>query len=215
MDNNFNEAIGYFQKVVEIKPDDFRAHCSLGNAWYVAGDVDKAIEECLISIGIKPSAWAHFILGSSCYAKGDVDKGILEYKKAIELKGDFVEAMSVLGVCYSERGQLLEALDEFLKARTIDKNYAEAYFNAGNTYVKLGKYPEALSEYREAVRIDPENLDFVYECAILEEEYGDLDAALGLWEKFMGFPEASVYWDKMKEAENRLASVKRKLKRKK
>ncbi|MCQ2736471.1 MAG: tetratricopeptide repeat protein [bacterium] len=144
-----------------------------------------------------------------------MDDGILQYKKAIEMKEDFVEAMSVLGVCYSERGQLIEALDLFLKARTANSKYAEAYFNAGNTYVKLGKYPEALAEYREAVKLDKDNFDFVYECAILEEECGDLDAALELWTRFMEFPEASVYWEKAKEAEDRLASVKRKLKKRK
>ena len=128
------------------------------------------------------------------------------------MQDDFVEARSVLGNCLKEQGQLLEALDQFLKAISIDKKYVEAYSNAGSVYVSLGKYKEALDKYREAVKLDPDDPFFMYELAILEEEQAkDYARAIELWTKFLEYKDFVNDWDKVKEAENRLNELKKKV----
>ena len=78
----------------------------------------------------------------------------------------------------------------------------------------LGKYKQALDKYREAIKLDPEDPFTMYELALLEEDHGhDNERAFELWNKFLEYKDFVNDWDRVKEAENRLASLKKKLKK--
>ena len=55
-----NEAISYFKKAIEIRPDYARAHYNLGNAMMQKQKYDKAISSYQMAIALKPNyAQAH------------------------------------------------------------------------------------------------------------------------------------------------------------
>ena len=54
----------------------------------------------------------------------------------------------------------------------------------------------------------------MYELALLEEDHGgDKERAFELWTKFLDYKDFVNDWDRVKEAENRLASLKKRLKK--
>ncbi len=64
--------------------------------------------------------------------------------KAIELKPDFAEALSNLGVIFTNLGKLKEAELYTLKAIELKPDFAEALSNLSNILLDLGKFKELL-----------------------------------------------------------------------
>jgi hypothetical protein len=86
-----------------------------------------------------------------------VNEAIAEYREAIRINKDFVEAHNNLGANLAVKGQLNEAIAEFREAIRINKDCAEAHCNLGAALKNKGQLDAAIAAYREAIRI---NKDF-------------------------------------------------------
>ena len=66
-----DEAIGQFQKALEINPNYAEAHNNLGNALLQKGQVDEAMAQYQKALEINPNyAEAHNNLGDALFKKG-------------------------------------------------------------------------------------------------------------------------------------------------
>ena len=110
-----------FKKAIEIYPSHRLARKCL-----------KIIEDALKN-KLEKEAVISYFKGINYKWKSMSDKAIMEYKKAITINPNFVEAYNELGemYVYCKKGMLDEAIAEFKKAITIDPDYAEAHYNLG------------------------------------------------------------------------------------
>ena len=71
--------------------------------------------------------------------------GLAALQKAIEIKPDFAEAYSRLGVIYYDSGRLDESAFVLKQALKIQPNFAMAHYNLGCLYIRQEKFKEAIS----------------------------------------------------------------------
>jgi predicted O-linked N-acetylglucosamine transferase (SPINDLY family) len=102
-------------------------------------------------------AWHN--LGMACYLQKRPDEAIEALQKAIEIRGDYVEAINNLGAVLSAQNRVDEAVQVFRKAIEQKPRWVEPMMNIGNTLRNHNRFDEAIEAYRQAVAADPKSVD--------------------------------------------------------
>jgi len=179
-----DEAIVYYQKALEIKPDYAEAHSNLGTALLQKGQVDEAIAHCEKALEIEPDfADAHGNLGNALLQKGQVDGAIAQYQKALEIKPDKADAHGNLGNALLQKGQVGEAITHDRKALEIKPDYADAHINLGNALLQKGQMDEAITHYQMALRIKSDFSEAHYNLGNALLRKGRVDEAIAHYQK--------------------------------
>jgi tetratricopeptide (TPR) repeat protein len=140
-------------------------------------------------------ALAHYALGISLYATSNRWKASGEFRKAIQLDGDFTDAYKWLGdlLVNSPRRLYDQAIQAYQKAVELSPDYAEAYVGLGDARQAKGQYDQAIVEYRKALHLEPENarvhfgLGKIYynEKQLYHEAVSEYEQAIKLDPKFI------------------------------
>ena len=93
--------------------------------------------------------------------RGDFAKALAEYKRAIEIHPEFIEAFSNIGEIHARMGNSDLALDAYKQALKIEKNY-RVLLNLGVEYYNIKKYDEALSYFMESLQLKPDFMEGNY-----------------------------------------------------
>ena len=156
-----DEAMTQFQKVLQIKPDDAKAHYNLGNALLQKGRVEEAITHYQEALQIEPDdAAIHGNLGNALLQKGKVDEAITQFQRVLQINPHDAKAHYKLGITLFQKGRVDEAIDHYQKALQIEPEDAEGHGNLGNALQQKGKVDEAITQYQKALQILPANPEF-------------------------------------------------------
>lgn len=83
---------------------------------------------------------------------GDLQRAEFEFKTAIELSSQYVEAYNNLGIVEKTKGNFSEAIRNFQRAISLDKKYAAAYIHLGTVYFAQGQLDEAVAIIRKGLK---------------------------------------------------------------
>jgi protein O-mannosyl-transferase len=144
--------------VVSKSTQNPRGYNNYGNAMYYQGHMEKAIEQYMTALRIKPDfANARNNLGSAIYKQGDTKEAVYHYLVALRLKPDFEKAHNNIGVAFNELGRTEKAINHYLLALRKKPDYEEAQYNLGLALKKQGRMDEAIEHFLDALRINPYN----------------------------------------------------------
>ena len=133
-------------------------HQQLGDNLLYQGDAQGAIKEYMQSLDLDETPEAHNGLGLIYwYSLGRGDDGAKEFKRALQMRPDFSEAMTNLGALYISRNQFTDAIplldkaarDPLYKTRTV------AQANLGWALYKSGQPEKGIGEIRGALAVAP------------------------------------------------------------
>lgn len=143
---DFSNAILYFNKTIELKPDFAEAYHNLGISFYYDGDLGNSISHLKKSIEIKKDyAKAHYSLALVYFGINEFDNALSHLLIVTELEPSNANAHFDLAAAYVEKfrkkeadgklvssdlEQLQEALKHYLKAEQISPGFANALSNA-------------------------------------------------------------------------------------
>ena len=157
--DRFNEANEKYKKAEEIHIQDASIYRSHGDAFYRQGRYQKALEQYLEAIKIKPSAvnykqdlaainyeWWVKALGE--VGRRTRNRVVDEVRRVPSAEKSAVyrqwgEALFVLGKCN-------EACEQFVQAVAVNESDFETYNKWGLALVELGRYSEASKKYQRA-----------------------------------------------------------------
>jgi len=179
---NYDKAIEYYEKAIELKSDD-EVYYNMGYVYCNKGNYDKAIECYEKAIELKPDKnEAYNNMGNAYYNKGNYDKAIECYEKAIELKPDKDKAYYNMGNAYYNKGNYDKAIECYEKAIEL-KPDDEAYYNMGNAYENKGDYDKAIECYEKAIELKPDKNEAYNNMGFAYENKGDYDKVIECYEK--------------------------------
>lgn len=106
--------------------------------------------------------------GNKSFDKGNYADAEANYKKALEKKNNFPEAIFNLGDAIYKQNRNEDAAKQFLlasKTLTDPKQKAQAFHNLGNAYLQDKKYEEAVNAYKQGLKLNPNDRDSKYNLA--------------------------------------------------
>jgi Flp pilus assembly protein TadD len=145
-----------FEHAVEVIPDNYVAHFSLGNALAEQGRLDEALVHYYAALRVKPDlAKAHGNVGVILARQGKLAEAVAHYAEALRLNPDLPEAHNNLGAALADQGRIEEAIAHYERALRLRPDYADAHTNLGMALAAQGKIDLAIAHYSEALRLDP------------------------------------------------------------
>ena len=152
--SQWNIAVEFFSKALQIKNNDASIYNNLGNVLFEKKSYDESVKSFEKAIELKRDyAQAYFNLGRVLSELKKWDEAFNNFEKAIELNYNYSEAFYSRGVVEFELRRLYEALGSYEKAIQLKVDYPEAHLNRGLVLHELGRLNEAIVCYEQAIEL--------------------------------------------------------------
>jgi Tfp pilus assembly protein PilF len=126
----YDSAITYFLKTIQVNQSSAEAYYDLGNAYLEKGLIEESINSYRKALDINPDIpEAYCNLGLVLHEKGDIDEAIHCYRKAIQLDNEFEDAHWNLSHALLLTGIFKEGWKEYEWRRTIAEYYQNFSFS--------------------------------------------------------------------------------------
>jgi len=179
----FNDAISYFDQVLEIEQNNVEALAKKGDALAELGKLDEAASYYDKVIRIKPylnDTSGAFYLSKllkidpnhvqALYKRGtslsfftnQIEKAISFFDRALEIEPDRPDILASKGYALVNSNKTEEAIPFFDNALKFDPNFVFALNGKGDALTKLEKFEEAFSYFDKSLAIEPDNPDTLF-----------------------------------------------------
>ena len=152
------------------------------------GRHDEAIEKFNAALAMAPSCFdCHFNIGVAHMAKKDEKAAEEAWKKALEVKADYPEALNALSTLYNNQKRFDEAAAMSSKAAAAagGSGSADATFNQGIILWNQGKAAEAKTKFEETIKLNPSHADAHFQLGMAMLNGGQLAEAVGMFETYL------------------------------
>lgn len=128
----------------------------------------------------------YFAMGQINLKEGEREKALLQFKRAVEVRPDYLPAHNVLATMALANEDYSGAEEHLRRILQADSKNAAAHLNLGVAYKGMGQYDKALQEYEEAEKLNPD-LGAIYlnKGIILAQHKGAPAQGLELYKKFV------------------------------
>jgi tetratricopeptide (TPR) repeat protein len=160
-----------------------------------AGKHDEAIAGFTKAIEGNPTCFAcYYNIGYNYAQKKDYAGAETNYKKAIEMKADYVDAYAGLASIYNAQRKFDEAAAASAKATEFSSTLgggntagggADAFFNQGVILWNGGKVAEAKKAFESAVQANPNHAEAHYQLGMALVNEGNLASAATEFETYL------------------------------
>lgn len=134
-------------------------------------------------------AYDHLIAADALRYREELDAALTEYRQAIDLRQDFVEAHIGVGKCLRRKGEFQDAVGAFKRALSQNAFNKEVHLDIGKCYNDLGLVKQAIAHYERAVKLDPTFLEAKFGLALIVELQGDTTYAMRLYKEIVALDE--------------------------
>jgi tetratricopeptide (TPR) repeat protein len=153
-----------------------------------AGQHDVAIEKFNAALAISPACFdCQFNIGVALMAKKDEKGAEAAWKKAIEMKADYAEALNALSTLYNNQKRFDEAGAMSAKAAAAGGGggSADATFNQGIILWNQGKIADAKAKFEETIKMNAAHADAHYQLGMALLNEGKLTEAVTEFETYV------------------------------
>jgi tetratricopeptide (TPR) repeat protein len=175
--NYFEDAIPLLEAGIQITPlrPDLRA--TLGECYFMAGKVDKAIQEFKKLFEIEGSARSEAFLGLSYRNLGRFDEAREYFEKGLKLDPHNSTCLFNLGYIAERQGNTAEAEARFQETLRATPGFPDALLELANLRILGGKLPEAEELLRKYVGVSRDPATGYYKLAKVERTLHEAEAA--------------------------------------
>lgn len=150
-----------------------------GNAFYAAGEYDRALEEYNHALELPPHD------PDTLYNRGYVlddlqryDEALVDYNRSLELSPDDAGTLSNRAKALFYLRGSEEALPDFNRSLELRPDDSDTLSDRGVTLANLQRYDEALADYNRALQLRPDHQQASYNRACALSQVGRLPQAL-------------------------------------
>ncbi len=163
---DYHRAIASGQQAVSLYPNNFAANFCLGEAYYLTGQVNLALNSlkkaAMYATSKQDLAAAYNLLGITYEKKYNLDNALFYEEKALKLaivlgdkKGEALDLNNIASI-FQKKFEFDKALSYYEKSLSLEseKDKAIAYNNIGAIYEHKKEYPKAVNYLKKALAID-------------------------------------------------------------
>ncbi len=148
-------ALGWFDRLLELKPGHFEGLVYGGVIRHEAGDVEGASRLLQRAVELHGESFLpHFSLGAVYASQGDPVRAAQHLQRAVRIE-PVPQALFLLGRCLHELGQLGPAMRCLRDAVVKSPLFEEAHYQLGLVYLDRRWNRKALDAFRRAQRLNP------------------------------------------------------------
>ncbi|HXT22966.1 MAG TPA: tetratricopeptide repeat protein, partial [Thermoanaerobaculia bacterium] len=163
-------ALGWFDRLLELKPNHFEGLVYGGVIRHEQGDVAGASALLQRAVELHGESFLpHFSLGAVYAAQGDPARAAQHLQRAVRIE-PVPQALFLLGRCLHELGQLGPAMRCLRDAVGKSPLFEEAYYQLGLVYLDRKWNRKALDAFRRAQRLNPRKFRYGELVRYLGEE---------------------------------------------
>jgi TolB-like protein/DNA-binding winged helix-turn-helix (wHTH) protein/Tfp pilus assembly protein PilF len=191
--DSLNQAIGYFQRAIEIDAGFALAYTGLADSYtamvyYGTSSLQEATSKALPNIvqALKIDnqlAEAHASLGLLRKDHGDYAAADVSLQEAIRLNPNYALAHLWYGISLHEQGELRRALASYQRAVDLDPLSFFVNIRIGVTQLIMGHFDDSLAHYYKGIELAPEHPNGYWGVGLVALEQGRLDDAVRWYEK--------------------------------
>ncbi len=175
------EAIAHYQKAITLQHDFVAAHWNLGSIFQQQGDLTLAVTHQLQALAIQPNLLTpvqHYQMGKGLSQNGYLDEAIVCYRRALQQKNDYVEAIADLGTALTNQGDLNASVQCWQQLIDIQPDSAAAHYNLGITLRLQEHLTEAVASLQQAIALQPALAAAHFSLGDLLVQLGNLETAI-------------------------------------
>ncbi|MDM8561646.1 tetratricopeptide repeat protein [Candidatus Parabeggiatoa sp. HSG14] len=182
--NNYDQAIKYFQQVFKLDKENVFAFDGMGMTYFVMGQYDDAIE--WFKKQLDPIVALCNL--SRCYCrKGDYQQAIEYANQAVNKDPKDKIAMDNLAIAYRKKGDYEQAIHWFNERLKVEPNAKQAMDGLGITYREQGNYQQAIHWFKENLKSYPKDKQAMDGLGITYREMGDYEQAIHWFKENLKF----------------------------
>ena len=175
--NYFEDAIPLLESGIQIAPQRADLIAALGESYFMAGKVDKAIDQFKELLKIDNSARSYSFLGLSYRNLGRFDEAKKYFEEGVKRDPHSTSCLFNLGFIAERQGDAADAENYFQQALRYNPDFSDALLELANLRMAAKKFPEAEELLRRYVRVSPDPANGYYKLAMAERSLHETAAA--------------------------------------
>ncbi len=153
---HWKDNLTLYSHTVKVTADNYSIHNKLGQALFVDGLPEEAIEQFNIATRTKPDFFpANLNLANALYRTGQHEKALEQYAKALMLRPGSAIAHYGVGQSLVNMDMADKALEIYVKLTGDSPDSAGTMRYMGNVMQKTGHHSEAISYFKKAMALEP------------------------------------------------------------
>jgi tetratricopeptide (TPR) repeat protein len=158
--DNFPAALGYFEEATRRQPDEPDAWFRLGLCREKIGQTDKATENYLKAISLRPAfGVALNNLGAIYNGQAKYDDALAVLRKAVQADDKLVEAHNSMAFAFYHLKKYAQAATAAERALGIDPKHVDARYYLALSCHHLGQKEKAREHYKKLREVDRKKAD--------------------------------------------------------
>jgi tetratricopeptide (TPR) repeat protein len=158
--NKPREAIVQFDRALRVNPVFPRVNYFKGQAYFAAGEMQKALDSALEERRLNPNLADSYILAAEIFTtQREFQKCALEYHQAVKLRPQGAELYVRLARCHRQAGNADVAESMLLIASNQESGYPEIYKEQGALFEIKGDRAAAVRAYQKYLGLSPNASD--------------------------------------------------------
>lgn len=177
LQNYHEDAIPLLEEGIKINPNLPNLHAALGDCYFNAGKVDKAIEEFQTTIRLDPSAGSYAFMGLCYRHLGRFDEARKYFLEGLKRDPKNTSCLYNLGYMDNRTGNIPQAEDYLERALSADPNFGDALYELSSAKMTEKKFTEALPLLQKCVKVTTKPAEAYYKLATVERALHQKEAA--------------------------------------
>ena len=184
----YQEALRYYQKAIQVQPDDIGGHIHVGRIYNHLKRYSEAEEAYMYAKALLPQSRSGesyqarvapnhlnvFLNLATLIAKNGsrLEEADMLYRQAISMRSDYTEAYINRGDILLRLNRTQEAKEVYQKALGFENDNPDLLYNMGVVLLSQGQQNEAMTYLNKALEYDPDHHQALLNSAVLIQESG-------------------------------------------
>jgi len=182
-----NEAVHHYRQAIENDPQYVDAYTNLGKVYTDTEEYEKAVDTYEKVLTLSPPVdqvpKIHLNLGVSYLRMDRIDSAIVEWKKAIKLSPNYMDAYMNLGTAYQNKNMPDSTRVVWERALEISPKSVVPHVALARLASSEGRLSDAAKNYRELINMGASDPRIYAEMGLIYERMEDFGQAIKYYEQ--------------------------------